>query len=77
MVKYVSLKLMEVCSCFSERLFKISWLESEQYGKNQYKKRKHKQHSSVFKVLRELSFYLNVIDPLIIPLIFIFLQVFQ
>ena len=32
--------------------FKISWLDCEQYGKNQYKKKDHKQHSSVYKVLR-------------------------
>ena len=32
--------------------FKISWLDCEQYGKNQYKKKEHNQHSSAFKVLR-------------------------
>ena len=27
---------------------------------NEYKKKEHNQHSSVFKVLRQLLFYLNV-----------------
>ena len=27
------------------RFFKTSWLDCEQYGKNQYKKKEHKQHS--------------------------------
>ena len=27
---------------------------------NEYKKKEHSQHSSVFKVLRQLLFYLNV-----------------
>ena len=31
-------------------------------------------NSSVFKLLRLLSYYLNVTDPLIIPWIFIFLS---
>ena len=34
------------------RFFKISWLDCEQYGKNQYKKKERNQQSSVFKVLR-------------------------
>ena len=34
------------------RFFKISRLICEQYGKNQYKKKEHNHHSSVFKVLR-------------------------
>ena len=34
------------------RFFKISWFDCDQYGKNQYKKKEHNQHSSVFKVLR-------------------------
>ena len=43
---------MEVSSCFSERFFKIGWLDCEEYGKNQYKKEEHKQHNSMSKVLR-------------------------
>ena len=31
-----------------------------QCGMNEYKKKEHNQHSSVFKVLRQLLFYLNV-----------------
>ena len=42
----------------------MAWL-----WKNQYKKKEHKQHSSLFK----LSYYLNVKDSLIIAVIFIFL----
>ena len=42
----------------------------EQYGKNHYKKKEHNQHISVLQV----SHYLNVKDPLIIPLIFIILS---
>ena len=37
-------------------------------------KQEHNQHRSVFKVLKEFSYYLNVTDPLIIPFIFIFLS---
>ena len=44
-------------------------LDCEQYGKNQCKKKEHNQHSSVSKVLRLLPHYLNVADPLIIPMI--------
>ena len=47
--------------------FKIIWFYYEQYGKNQYKKNAHNQHNSVLKVLRLIA------DPLITPLIFIFL----
>ena len=43
-----------------KRFFRISWLSCEQYGKNKYKKKKHNQHSSVFTVLKQLSYYLNV-----------------
>ena len=32
------------------------------------------QRSSVFKVLRPLSYYLNVTDPFIVPMIFTFLS---
>ena len=39
-----------------------------------YKKKEHNQHSSVFKVLMQLSHYSNVTDPLIITLIFIILS---
>ena len=28
------------------RVFKISWLDCEQYGKNQYKKQERNQHST-------------------------------
>ena len=41
----------------------------------EYRKKKHKvQQGSVFEMLRRLSYYLNVTDPLIIPIIFIFLS---
>ena len=35
--------------CLNLRIgfFNISWLDCEQYGKNQYKKKEHNQHSSV------------------------------
>ena len=36
----------------------MSWFE--QYGKNQYRKKEHNQHSSVFKVLCVFIFYLVV-----------------
>ena len=39
-------------------------LDCKEYGKNQYKKRE----------LSQLSYDLNVTDPLIIPLIFMFLS---
>ena len=45
----------------------FSWiilLDCKEYGKNQYKKRE----------LSQLSYDLNVTDPLIIPLIFMFLS---
>ena len=32
------------------RFLKISWLDCGQCGKNQYKKKEHNQHSSVFSV---------------------------
>ena len=48
-------------------------LECEYYWKNQYKKEEYHQNSSVFIVLRQLSYYLNITDPLIIPLSFTFL----
>ena len=38
------------------------------------RKNAHNQHNSVLKVLRQLSYYLYVTNPLIIPLIFIFLS---
>ena len=31
---------------------RLSFLSSEQYGKDQYKKKEHNQHGSVFKVLK-------------------------
>ena len=34
------------------RFFKICWLNCGQYDYNQYKKKEHNKHSSVFKVLR-------------------------
>ena len=37
-------------------------------------KKRHNHHGSVFKVLREFSYYFNINDPLIIALIFIFLS---
>ena len=45
----------------------MEWKESIQ-------KKEHNQHSSLFKVLRQLSHYLNVTDPLIIPLFLSFLS---
>ena len=59
---------------FLGKILDVSWLDCEQYRKNKCKKKEHKQHSSLFEVLRWPSYYLNVIDPLIIPLIFIFLS---
>ena len=59
---------------FFGKIFKIIWLYCEQYGKNKYKKKEQKQYNSLFKILRSLSYYLNVTDPLIIPLIFVFLS---
>ena len=56
------------------RFFIISWLDCEQHGKNQYRKKEHNQHGSVFKALRQLSYFVNVTDPLIIPMILIFLS---
>ena len=47
-------------------------LRIQLFGLNWYEKR-NKQHSSVFKVWKWISYCLNGIDPLIIPLIFIFL----
>ena len=38
------------------------------------RKNAHNQHNSVLKVLRQLLYYLYVTNPLIIPLIFIFLS---
>ena len=55
-------------------LKKISWLDCEKYGKNQCKKMKDNQHSSVSELLRKLSYYLIVTDPLIISMIFTFLS---
>ena len=43
----------------------MSWLNCEQYGKNQCKKKEHNQQS---------SYYLNVTDRLVIPMICIFLS---
>ena len=69
MVKYIS-QVNGVLMMFLGKILLICWLYFEQHGKNKYKKKEHKQPSSIFKVLRYL--YLNVTDPLIIPLIFIF-----
>ena len=52
----------------------MGWLDCEQCGKNHYKENEHNQHSLVFNVLRKLSYYSNVTDPLIIPMIFTFLS---
>ena len=69
---------MKVWSCLSEiqgkRFFKISGLDCELYGENKYKKKEHNKRSLVFKVLRQLSYYLNFAGPLIIPMIFIFVS---
>ena len=45
-------------------------LRIQLFGLNRYEKR-NKQHSSVFKVWKWISFFLNGTDPLIIPLIFL------
>ena len=46
--KVILAKLIEVWPCFFGnsriRLLKISWLDCEQYKKNQYKKKEHYQH---------------------------------
>ena len=52
----ILVKLMEVWSCFFENLWiKFFWnylrLDSEQYGKNQYKKKEHNQQFSVQSVM--------------------------
>ena len=64
---------MEVRSCFPEIFLKLvgSIVNNTE---NKYKKKEHKQHSLLFKVLRSLSYYSNVTDPSIIPWIFIFLS---
>ena len=54
---------MFFCNFQCKILCEISWFDCEKYGRNQDKKRKHKQ-ISVFKVLW-LTYYLNVTDPLI------------
>ena len=37
---------------FFRKIFEISWPDCEEYGKNKYNKKEHKQYSSLFKVLR-------------------------
>ena len=59
---------------FRIRFLKISCLNCGQCGENQYRKKEHNQHGSVFKALRQLSYFVNVTDPLIIPMILIFLS---
>ena len=59
----------------------MSWLDCEQYGKNLYKK--HNQHSSgtqkgnTINIVQcskvKITFALFVTDPLIIPMIYVFL----
>ena len=56
------------------RFLKISCLNCGQCGENQYRKKEHNQHGSVFKALRQLSYFVNVTDPLIISMILIFLS---
>ena len=47
----ISVKLMEFWSCIFGnsriRFLKISWLDCEQYRKNQYKKKEHNQQLSI------------------------------
>ena len=50
-------------------------LRIQLFGLNRYEKR-NKQHSSVFKVWKWISFFLNGTDPLIIPLIFLSFYLF-
>ena len=53
--------------------FKISWLDCEQYGKNHYKKRTQSILLRVQSV--KITFILlEVTDPLLIPLIFLYLS---
>ena len=56
------------------RFLKISCLNCGQCGENQYRKKEHNQRGSVFKALRQLLYFVNVTDPLIIPMILIFLS---
>ena len=39
---------------FENKSFVI-WFDCESYGKNQYKKKQYKQHSSVFKELKTMN----------------------
>ena len=48
-IKFLSSTLSKGTQTFD--FFKISWLNCEQYRKNQYKKKEPNQDSSVFKVL--------------------------
>ena len=52
-VKYIN-EINEVLIIFFAnsgiRFFKLSWLDCEQYGKNQNEEKEHNQHSSVFSV---------------------------
>ena len=67
-VKYISQINRSLITFFGNsriRLFLNKWLDCEQYGKNQYKKKEYGQLSSMFKVLRYLSYYLNVTEPVI------------
>ena len=69
MVKYISQINRGFVMFFKKENSLLSWLDCEQYRKNQYKKKEYKQHSSMFKVLRCLSYYLNLTDLLMIPVI--------
>ena len=50
-VKYISQINGSLMFFASSRLifFELSWHDCEQYGKDQYKKKEHNQHGSVFK----------------------------
>ena len=54
-VKYISQIIAGLFKFFANSrvfFFKISWLNGEHNGKNQYKEKEENQHSSVFKMLR-------------------------
>ena len=60
---------------FSRRFLRILLQELIlKLWKELVQKQRHNHHGSVFNVFREFSYYFNINDPLIIPLVFIFLS---
>ena len=51
MFKYIS-QINGGMIMFLGKILDVSWLDCEQYRKNKCKKKEHKQHSSLFEVLR-------------------------